>query len=331
MDLLKTVLLYLSMLFISSVQIAPDPSTVNVTPSPVPTPFGIVATATPVPTPSPTPVPTPKITPNLAYGQLNMGDREEAVMDMQRRLTELGYYTGEIDGAYGNQTRHAVEMFQYQNGLLVDGIAGRYTLTILYEYGEVKPLPTQAPATPTPAFHPDDTLTPPPATQTPEITPTATPAATPQPEPTETPDPNLPMLMDAYHFVLSGFAEPVTAKSTGLVLHPVEAEEALYVPLTEILHSAGNIIITNTEGSTEEIAFSVTTDLYQVSYTRSADSSLSGLSVTKNAQLQPLNTRNAILLDGIFYLPLEDMQRITGIGFTMDDAGGVITVTMPAV
>ena len=77
MDLLRTILLYLSMLFVSSVQIAPDPSSVNVTPSPAPTPYGIVATATPVATPTPTPVPTPNITPNSAYGQLVMGDRNE--------------------------------------------------------------------------------------------------------------------------------------------------------------------------------------------------------------------------------------------------------------
>ena len=38
----------------------------------------------------------------------------------------------------------------------------------------------------------------------------------------------------------------------------------------------------------------------------------------------------AILLDNILYLPLEDIARITGIAFTMDEAGGTVTVAMPA-
>ena len=77
MDLLRTILIYLSMLFISSVQIAPDPSTVHVTPSPEPTLYAVVETATPAPTATATPVPTPALTPNPAYGQLVMGDRND--------------------------------------------------------------------------------------------------------------------------------------------------------------------------------------------------------------------------------------------------------------
>lgn len=370
MDLLKTILLYLSMLYISSVQIAPDPSTVNVTPTPVPTPYGIVATATPVPTPTPTPVPTPAITPNSTYGQMIMGDRDETVAELQRKLQELGYYKGEIDGAYGNQTRRAVEQFQYQNGLTVDGIAGKYTLTVLYESDEVKPAPTQAVATNTPAFQPDETVTPPPATETPARTPlpaptvtpaptaapeptdtpettaatepadtpeaTATPKPTNTPEPTDTPEPSVtpdlsaPLLMEPYHFVLSGFTDPLTVQDSHILLHPVESDGALYVPLLEILLNAGNVVIRNADGDTEEIAFSVLSDFYQVSYTPGEDGSPSDFTMEKNAQPQPLNTRNAILLDNILYLPLEDVARITGIAFTMDEAGGTVTVTMPA-
>ena len=336
MDLLKTILLYLSMLFISSVQIAPDPSTVNVTPSPEPTPYGIVATATPEPTPSPTPVPTPAITPNSEYGQLNMGDRDDDVKELQEKLSELGYYTGKIDGAYGNQTRHAVELFQYQHGLTVDGVAGKYTLTVLYESDEVQPAPTKLVATNTPAFSPDETPTPPPASETPAATvtpspePTATSEPTATPEPTDTPDPNVPVILETYDFVLAGYTDALTMQDSDTVLHPMEAEEILYVPLIEILESAGNVIIQNDEDGTEEVAFSVLTNFYQVSYTQNDDGGLSDLVFEKNAEPQPLNTRNAIVMDGILYLPLEDIQRITGIAFDMDEAGGTITVTMPS-
>ena len=331
MDLLRTILLYLSMLFVSSVQIAPDPATVNVTPSPAPTPYGVVATATPVATPTPTPVPTPNITPNSAYGQLVMGDRGELVKQLQQRLTELLYYTGEIDGAYGNQTRHAVELFQYQNGLRVDGIAGKYTQTILYESAEVQSAPPALVPTNTPVFHLDETVTPPPATQAPVVTSSPTPSPEPSAQPAQaeaSPDPSLPVLLDRFSFVLDGFSQPLTVQDTDTLLHPVESAEILYVPLMEILKNAGNVVIENTDGTLREYAYSVLTDFYQVSYTAGEDARGS-LVWEKNAKPQPMLTRSAVLLDGIFYLPLEEVQRITGIGFMTDDAAGTITVTMP--
>ena len=59
MDLLKTILLYLTMVFVSSVQSAPDPSLMPTTATVTPTATSIAATVTPEPTPTPTPVPTP--------------------------------------------------------------------------------------------------------------------------------------------------------------------------------------------------------------------------------------------------------------------------------
>lgn len=326
MDILKTILLYLSMLYISSVQIAPDPSTVNVTPTPLPSPVGIYTEA-PLSTPTPTPVPTPSITANPAYSQLVMGDRSETVVKVQRRLQELGYYQGEVDGAYGNQTRRAVEQFQYQNGLTVDGIAGRYTQTILFESADAVSAPV---VTNTPAFYPDETITPPPSTPAPPATPTPSPTPAPALEATEAPGAGEAILLDRYSFVLGGFGEPLVSQDTGLPLHPVEADETLYVPLAEILKSAGSVVIANSDGSLEELAFTVLADFYQLSYTKGDDGSVTDLLFKKNTQSQPLANRSAILLDGVLYLPLEDMERMTGIAFVLDDAGGTITVTMPA-
>jgi len=144
MNLLKTLLIYLTMVFVSSVQTAPEPSLVPQTPTPSPT-LAIVA-ATDAPTA--TPVPTPDITPNDQYHTLQVGDRSDTIKLMQQRLAELGYYTGEIDGAFGNQTRRAVEQFQYNNGLSVDGIAGKRTLTVLYESEDVVSATVEETATP---------------------------------------------------------------------------------------------------------------------------------------------------------------------------------------
>lgn len=55
----------------------------------------------------------------------------EAVRSMQRRLKELGYYFGEIDGDFGDGTELAVRSFQSNNGLTVDGKAGESTLNLL--------------------------------------------------------------------------------------------------------------------------------------------------------------------------------------------------------
>ncbi len=329
MDLLKTLLLYMSMLYVSAVQVAPDPATANITPSPAPSPTGIYASAT-VDATAATPAPTPAITANPAYGTLVLGDRGEVVGKVQQKLLDLGYDVGDIDSAYGNQTSLAVKAFQKRNGLTVDGIAGKYTQTILFEYDSVKPAITA-----TPAFIPDATLTPPPATPAPAVAetepPTPVPAtAEPTATPTATPDPNAPVLLTEYSFVFDGFTQTLTVGDTDTVLHPVEQEEALYIPLTEILQNAGNVIITNNTDTGEELAFNVFTDFYQVSYTVSDDGSLSDLVFEKNAQPQPLQNRSALLLDGVFYLPMEDMVRITGINVTVDDTAGSIIITMPA-
>ena len=61
-------------------------------------------------------MPTIDITPNPEYGTLQVGDRGDEVRRLQEELARYGYYEGDIDGVYGNQTRRAVEQFQYQHG-----------------------------------------------------------------------------------------------------------------------------------------------------------------------------------------------------------------------
>ena len=59
---------------------------------------------------------------------LRNGSTGEKVESLQTRLTELGYYQGEIDGQFGAGTREAVIAFQKRNGLDADGLAGEETL-----------------------------------------------------------------------------------------------------------------------------------------------------------------------------------------------------------
>ncbi|MBR3018416.1 MAG: D-alanyl-D-alanine carboxypeptidase family protein [Clostridia bacterium] len=113
-----------------------------VTPAPTPTVKAISVTpdpfrVTPAPTPEPTPAPSP--TPGL----LNSGSQGEAVKELQKRLQELGYYTGQIDGDYGTGTKAAVQTFQKINSLDADGIAGQKTQAVLYsDSAKAAPGPT---------------------------------------------------------------------------------------------------------------------------------------------------------------------------------------------
>jgi peptidoglycan hydrolase-like protein with peptidoglycan-binding domain len=59
----------------------------------------------------------------------------EATANLQRRLSEMGYYNGEISGYYGPQTHEAVIRFQQDMGLQPDGIVGPATAQALFEWG----------------------------------------------------------------------------------------------------------------------------------------------------------------------------------------------------
>ena len=72
----------------------------------------------------------------MAYAALGdrtlaKGSRGAEVKDLQKRLTQLGYQVGKIDGIYGDKTAAAVTRFQKERGLKADGIAGKETIAAL--------------------------------------------------------------------------------------------------------------------------------------------------------------------------------------------------------
>jgi N-acetylmuramoyl-L-alanine amidase len=67
---------------------------------------------------------------------LELGDEGQAVVDVQRRLVDLGFSAGmDEPGSFREATRAAVEAFQYRRGLRVDGVCGRQTWSALVEAG----------------------------------------------------------------------------------------------------------------------------------------------------------------------------------------------------
>ena len=102
MDLIRTLLVYMSLLLsssaVSSPAMTPVPPSLS-TPTPAVTATAQM-TAAPTSLPTITPTATPTRTPLLA-----VGDRGEDVRRLQARLQELGYLGGKVDGIFGKQTK----------------------------------------------------------------------------------------------------------------------------------------------------------------------------------------------------------------------------------
>jgi peptidoglycan hydrolase-like protein with peptidoglycan-binding domain len=82
------------------------------------------ATPTAAPTTAPAPT-TPAATP--ASTSIRLGATGPAVIALQQRLSELGFWLGESDGNFGQLTRQAVLAFQKSEGITRDGVVGPQT------------------------------------------------------------------------------------------------------------------------------------------------------------------------------------------------------------
>lgn len=79
---------------------------------------------------------------------LRMGDYNDKVKELQQKLTYLGYDAGIIDGDFGRNTLSAVNQFQLQYGLEVDGVVGPLTWAALNEAVEKNETSIVPPKTP---------------------------------------------------------------------------------------------------------------------------------------------------------------------------------------
>lgn len=66
-----------------------------------------------------------------ALAAVYWGQSGETVRRVQQKLKQWGYYTGAVDGVFGQSTYEAVIQFQKKNGLTADGVAGAATLAAM--------------------------------------------------------------------------------------------------------------------------------------------------------------------------------------------------------
>lgn len=104
------------------------------------------ASATPDPEPEPTPEPEPEPTkdpgpPPAGPALLSPGDRGPEVRDLQARLKQIDWFSGDVTDNYGDVTTKAVRGFQAKRGFEVTGEVDKRTLDRLHTMTRV---PTKA-------------------------------------------------------------------------------------------------------------------------------------------------------------------------------------------
>ena len=323
MDLLKTLLVYMTMVYASSVQSMPDAEAYMAT---VVTPTPAV-TATAEPTPRPTAVPTVEVSVNPDYHTIQTGDKGDEVLRLQQALAEYGYYEGDLDGRFGQQTRRAVERFQYSHGLTADGIAGRNTLSVLYDSGKVRRADYWAAyATPAPTDTPEPSPTP---TDTPAPTPSPSPIPTDTPMPMAATEAPLSVLEPIENGTIVVDGQTVTGEDEA-VIPPCHSESgALYLPLREVLLAHGATILPSDSVDNPGYAFAMGGSLYRLSYGLNQAGTPINLEITLNGVRQLLRPRDIRAYGEWLYLPAETLEGLLGMTAAESEADGTVTVTFP--
>ena len=70
---------------------------------------------------------------SVSFAKLEQGMNSPEVQYMQYMLIDAGYLSNGADGVFGSGTRAAVQQFQSDHGLTVDGIVGNQTLAALVQ------------------------------------------------------------------------------------------------------------------------------------------------------------------------------------------------------
>lgn len=92
----------------------------------------------------PIPISQPSVVPIAnSVSMFSLGDTGAEVRKIQRRLRELNYYNGSINGFFDHATQNALMRFQQANGITETGIAGPTTQTYLFNTRSISTTPTR--------------------------------------------------------------------------------------------------------------------------------------------------------------------------------------------
>ena len=103
-----------------------------------------------------------KTLPPIAGVTIKLNHRGDAVVKVQNRLKELGYYTGEVNGVYDQAPQSAVTAFEGNNQLIADGVLSAADQNLLYSAWVLDasvvttPTPTPVPEMPKDTVRPGD-------------------------------------------------------------------------------------------------------------------------------------------------------------------------------
>lgn len=117
-----------AVLLIAAVLLVGCSGTDEAAPPPKTSPAAKPATPTPTPTPTPT------------HRKLKPGAKGPDVEELQRRLKQLHYDPGKIDGKYGPSTQMAVWAFQAVNRMKQKGTLGKSFWEALADPKEPRPM-----------------------------------------------------------------------------------------------------------------------------------------------------------------------------------------------
>lgn len=133
---------------------------------------------------------------DAAAYEAKLGDNGADVRSMQTRLSELGYYTGKINGYFGIATEEALKAFQAKNRIEADGIYNTDDRDLILS-ADAKPAIDPTPV-PTPTATPKPTAKPTPKPSgKPDATTPKVPEKTAAPAVTESPVDNTPIPTEA--------------------------------------------------------------------------------------------------------------------------------------
>ena len=139
--------------------------------------------------------------------------------------------------------------------------------------------------------------------------------------------------MTGYGIRLDGAAEALAIAAedeTEAPLLPYRMGEEVYLPLLEILHTAGINVIASESVEADEYAFAMNDDIIRIAFTHDQSGAPVGLEVYKNNEAQIVPVRDIRSVGDVLYLPAATIESLTGIAAQVDEAAQTVTVTLPA-